>query len=218
MSKVIQRFTPPRTAFAAVAAGALMTLTLSSAAAGFDAKAQAPTWTVPMSGIATGTGQISAQVVQAGWFMSCNTVEAKVSARRGTGLPGEGVIAITGITFAPVGATCAAPFGATLDVTADVLPLKFNATAFDAATGKVAGRVSGISVGVESSDGCVLTATGQADATYDNSSGAILVEDTDHVRIATVNARCIADGLKVGHNVIVEGRFDLAPRGVITSP
>ncbi|MEV4398778.1 hypothetical protein [Nonomuraea sp. NPDC049607] len=115
-----------------------------------------------------------------------------------------------------MGVTCAGP----LDVTADVLPLKFDATAFDPdpGTGKVAGRVSGASVGVESSDGCVLTATGQADATYDNTSGAILLEDRDHLRIATVNPRCVGDGLKVGDNVIVEGRFDLAPRGVITSP
>ncbi|MEU5865470.1 hypothetical protein ABZ815_30170 [Nonomuraea sp. NPDC047529] len=57
----------------------------------------------------------------------------------------------------------------------------------------------------------VLTATGQADATYDNTSGAILLEDRDHLRIATVNPRCVGDGLKVGDNVIVEGRFDLAP-------
>lgn len=218
MTKVFQHFTPPRTAFAAVVAGLAVTMTLSSAAVGFEAQTQAPTWTVPMSGIATGTGEITAMVVQSGWFMSCKTVEAKVSARRGTGLSGEGVISITGISFAPVGATCAGPLGATLDVTADVLPLKFDATAFDPGTGKVAGRVSGVSVGVESSDGCVLTATGQADATYDNTSGAILLEDRDHLRIATVNSRCVADGLKVGDNVIVEGRFDLAPRGVITSP
>ncbi|MEW9555488.1 hypothetical protein [Nonomuraea sp. NPDC050783] len=218
MTKVFQHVTPPRTAFAAVVAGLAMTMTLSSATAGFEARAQAPTWTVPMSGIATGTGEFMARIVQSGWFMSCKSVEAKVSARRGTGLPGAGIVSITGISFAPVGATCAGPLGTTLEVTADVLPLKFDATAFDPGTGRVAGRVSGVSVSVESSDGCVLTATGQADATYDNTSGAILLEDRDHLRIATVNARCGADGIKAGENIVVEGSFDLAPRGVITSP
>ncbi|MFC4121068.1 hypothetical protein [Nonomuraea zeae] len=217
MTKVFQHFKPHRNVFAVAVAGVAMTLTLSSAGAGLDAQAQATTWTVPMSGIATGTGEISGMVAQVGWSMVCKTVEAKVSARRGVGLPGDGIISITGISFAPVGATCIGPLGLTMDVSVDTLPLKFDATAFDARTGMVAGRVSGVSVTVESSDGCVVTVAGQADATYDNTSGAIVIADNSHLRIASVGPYCSSSGLKVGQNAVLNGRFEVAPRGVITS-
>ncbi|NUR89103.1 MAG: hypothetical protein HOY71_33895 [Nonomuraea sp.] len=204
--------------FGAAVLAVALTFTVSSAGVTAAPQALTPTWTVPMSGVATGTGHLIAQHVQVGWTMNCDTVEAKVMAHHGSGMTGDGVVAITSIAFAPTGGTCEGPLGVTMDVTADSVPLKFDAKAYDPRTGVVAGRVSGVAVTVESSDGCVLTVTGQADATYDNNSGTIALDDRDHLRIATVTPACASAALKAGDSVTVEGSFDLTPAGVITSP
>ncbi|WP_433359057.1 hypothetical protein [Streptosporangium sp. CA-115845] len=212
-----------KTALRATVLGGVMALTLSSAPVSLATQAQALTWTVPMSGIASGAGHLNATHVQAGWSVSCNTVEAKVRAHRGTGMTGDGVIAITGVMFGSADALCAGPLGLKMEVTVDTLPLKFDATAFDARTGMVAGRVSGITVTVESSNGCVLTIAGpngkpgQADASYSNPDGTIVIDDRGHLRVTAQSSSCNA-GIQIGDSIVVDGRFELTPRGILTSP
>jgi len=203
----------------------VMALTLSSAPVSLATRAQTqgPTWTVPMSGIATGTGRLNATIAQVGWQVACHTVEAKARAHRGAGMSGAGVIAITSVMFGSADDLCDGPLGLTMEVTVDTLPLNFDATAYDARTGVVAGRVSGLTVTVESSNGCVLTIAGpdgrpgQADASYSNPDGTIVIDDRGHLRVASQSAACNA-GIKIGDSVIVDGRFELTPRGIITSP
>src|SRR5690348_18009056 len=115
-----------------------MALTLSSAPVSLATRAQlqATTWTVPMSGIAAGTGYLKATIAQAGWQASCDTVEAKVRAHRGAGMTGEGVIAITGVMVSgSANGLCVGLLGVNMEVTVDTLPLKFDAMAYDARTG-----------------------------------------------------------------------------------
>ncbi|WP_327092815.1 hypothetical protein OIE66_19900 [Nonomuraea sp. NBC_01738] len=209
-----------RTALHATVLGAAMTLTLTTAAGDFGAQAAEPTWTIPMSGLAGGTGYLNAQHAQAGWYVGCDAVGTKVRAHRGKGVSGAGVIDITSVTFGSTAsaATCPGPFGLTMEITADTLPMKFDALAFDARTGTVAGRVSGIKATVESSDGCVLTVSGQADATYSNSDGAIVLDDRDHLRVTAASAPCASGAVQVGDTIMVDGRFEVNPHGVITSP
>jgi len=217
-----------RTALGATVVGVAMTLTLSSASVGLTgltagtAQAQAPTWTVPMSGIADGAGHLRAQHGQMGWLVICDQVEARVRAQRGAQMSGDGVIAITSMTFGD--APCSGVLGDTITLTVATLPLRFNALAYDASTSVVAGRVTGITVTATSNQGCVLTVAGpngtagQVDATYSNPTGTITVKDNSHLRVTSVTTGCARGGVKVGDNILLEGQFALSPRGIITSP
>jgi len=199
--------------------GVLVFILPSASAAPLQARAA--TWSVPMSGIATGTGYLRATAGSSGWSVTCAQAEVKARAKRSSKVGGTGIVMLTSVLFAPVGRTCAGPYGYTVEVTVNTLPLSFNASAYDPATGMVAGRVSGISATVESSNGCVLTvsgpggAPGEADASYNNTNAAITIEDRGHLKIGNVGAGC---SVLAGEAVLLSGRLQLTPRGIITSP
>jgi hypothetical protein len=198
--------------------GGVMTVGLSSS--GVESQpltlTSDPTWTIPISGVGTGTGLVIVQLSPGGFSATCDYAEAGVRAQRGTGLSGTGLISMTSITVS----SCRNSFASPIQVTFSGLPWQFNATAYDPDHGTVVGRLSGITVTAKAGASCTFTLAaagggpGQADVSYTNSTGEITVNDTGHLHIVSQTG-CPVD---VGDTATIEAFLLLDPRGVITSP
>ncbi|MEU5991361.1 hypothetical protein ABZ806_20530 [Spirillospora sp. NPDC047418] len=201
-----------------------LALTVSSGTADYKAAESNPTWSVPLSGVATAINSRTFIGTAGSWWAQCNSVRAKVSAERGTGLSGNGIISINSIEFensADAGGACTTFGGYEATIAAAGLPWDFNAHAYDPRTGITTGRVSGITINAEVSNGCHVTVTdtpgnsGGVDATYDNSTGAITVFDYSHLSVSSSDDPCMLQG---GDEVVIRCTFILVPHGVIRSP
>lgn len=221
------RFLTGKVLAGTVAVGSLAA-TLSSSSAASQAQRAGSTWTVPISGVGTA---VNSRVLLAwhgptGFQVSCDEVVAKASAKRGTGLSGDGIISISSVRLQSAdnpGLGCTGPQGVGVKIVASGLPWRFNARSHDPGTGVTNGRLSGVTVTVtDDTLGCTLTVagpggtTGEVDASYRNSSGEITIADRGHLRITTATETC--QPLAVGDEVDIDGVFTMVPRGVITSP
>ncbi|GAA1776987.1 hypothetical protein [Actinomadura chokoriensis] len=201
-----------------------LALTLSSGTAGYKAAESNLTWSVPLSGVSTAVNSQVFIGTAGPWWAQCDSVRAKVSARRGTGLSGNGIVSIDSVELknsANARGACTAPQGYEVTIVAAGLPWKFNARAYDARTGITTGRVSGITINAEVSNGCHVTVTdspgdsGGVDATYDNSTGEITVFDYTHLSVSSFTGSCSLQG---SDQVVIGCTFRLAPYGIIRSP
>ncbi|TDE34054.1 hypothetical protein [Actinomadura sp. 6K520] len=202
-----------------------LALTVSSGTARYQAEASDLTWSVPLSGVATA---VNSQVFigsSGGGIAHCDDVKATVSAKRGTGLSGDGIVSVTDLELKSIGNVddaCRAPYGLGVTISALGLPWDFDARAYDARTGVTTGRVSGIAVNVAVTNGCQITVAdgsggpGEVDATYENSTGRISILDYGHLKVTSTAGSC--PGVVVGGEVILSGMFKLAPYGIIRSP
>ncbi|WP_157407361.1 hypothetical protein [Actinomadura atramentaria] len=158
---------------------------------------------------------------QTGIVVTCDTVTSSSTAHAGSGLSGDDLLSIDSISFADSSRSvgCPASAGSTAQLTPLHLPWKYQASSYDAGSGKVEGRITGISLRVTNlSDGCVadIGFPGGIPVTYENSTGTVVpAADTGAVIESTNCDRTIAN---VGDTFTVDGAFMVNPVQTVTSP
>ncbi|MGH3239989.1 MAG: hypothetical protein ACRDNL_06390 [Spirillospora sp.] len=216
----------------------LNTLSLiGTAAVATVAAAATAGWTFLNGGtlVASSHTNLRFETVDSGAHLDCGYSRAKSTAMSGSELSGIDMVSIEEIEFSspsnPDGSgLCSASAGYTGRVIPKGLPWKFQAGGFDAATGTVTGKVTGVSVSVEFSDYCQVDFTapgggpGEVYIRYKNSTGEILIDRSDgrgtNLVIEKTNGLCDPIAVRVGDRVMMSGGYEVegVEKPVVTSP
>ncbi|MFI0367728.1 hypothetical protein ACH35V_07600 [Actinomadura sp. 1N219] len=156
---------------------------LATVAAGTTA-----TWTFLPGGEITAHNMLNLNVenIDTGAVVTCDDSTSTSTAKSGTGLSGEDLVAIDAISFSHTDngdGECNGPGGLLVRVTALALPWRFQAQSYDVIAGTVKGKVTGVVAKGEGSDGCELELggpggqPGAVGLSYQNSNGQITIED-----------------------------------------
>lgn len=216
----------------------LGTAALAGAAAlATTAAAVTVTWTILQGGVKTSNnvGNVIFQNTTSGAVVTCTTSTATSQLVSGTKPSGTDLVTITNISFATPanpGSVCTGPAGLYVKVAPKNLPWKFQATSYDAASGVVRGKATGIALSLESSDGCQADlmapggAKGEVELAYTNSTGRVSVQAKTgtgtNLVVTKINPYCdplmvdVGDGLKADLVHQVTGTSTNWPK--VTSP
>ncbi|WP_399884631.1 hypothetical protein ACGH7X_12380 [Streptomyces sp. BBFR51] len=155
-----------RTAVMACAAAAALGLTVGTASA-----APSTVWTVSPSPAAFDATNVGNIVLTATIPMTCTVSDAAGTMASTTGNPGD-VADIDAMNFGTSASPCTSVLGNVN--TTSVVPWDVVAEDYDAATGVTTGYVGSVTANV-TAGACSFTVTGQASATYTNSTGILAV-------------------------------------------
>jgi hypothetical protein len=121
-----------------IAGGAAALLIGTSVA---TALASTPTWSISPGGAATSkAGKTTLVDVKTKQKLTCTSLTAKVTLKKGHHLAGAGIGSITKLTFNG----CTGPLGLKFTVTSNHLPWKLNAVSYNKKTGVTTGTITGI--------------------------------------------------------------------------
>lgn len=211
----------------ALTAGAVAATTVALTAVPASA---AGTWTISPAGGISGfnTQNVGALDLNTGAAVSCDTSEATGNVpTAGSGLSGDGIAQLTGVTFSNSGGPCPATGGILVTLTTSGFPWQFNAQSYDSSTGVTSGTLTGVTSSLHGSDECDATVggpgggAGTISGSYDNNTGLLSVSG-NNLEVLTADADCDPNLINVGDQIQLIGQYGVAPDSgdplVITSP
>lgn len=186
------------------------------------------TWTFSPGGSVTATnvGNVVVQDMATTASISCTSSVAKATAKSGSGLSGDSLVTLDDLSLVvPTNPEkkCNGPSGVGVAVRLLGLPWHFDAESYAAGSGVTSGKMKGITVETESSDGCVATyaapggVPGQVDLTYKNSTSRVQVTG-GNLTVVSVNASCDPDLIDVGDPINVVAVYKVGSAQTVTSP
>lgn len=179
----------------------------------------AGTWSVAGGGSITAVSTNTLLTdTSTGVQLKCVTSDATGSAADGTGLAGDGLASITGVTWD----SCTGPLNIQFDVTADNTPWQINATSYS--NGVTTGTLTGVEANT-SGLGCTADFGGASagtpatlDVTYTNATHTLTLLGTGDLHAYNVSGTCLGL-LNSGDPASYVGDYVVSPSTLtITSP
>ena len=204
-----------------VALAGVLGLNAGSAVAATNVKVNpkvAATWTVKPGGAITAkAGQTTLKDTKSGTVLTCASSSGKGTAKKGSGLSGNGIASITALGFS----SCKGPLGLTFSVHTTHFPWHLNAASFS--SGVTTGTITGIHATL-SGPGCsaVIDGTGasanngKVTARYSNGTGKLTTTGAGNLHIYKVSG--CAGLISSGDGSSFKGSYAISPKQTITSP